>query len=85
MVRNQRHKHFLLTYSHLKNENKSSIFGFSGNIKEKSWKVFPIFDFGHFFCPIFKTQNTFQHKIMRFFDLEHNRLIFVFSENDLLA
>jgi len=41
-------------------------------------KVFWVFDFGHFFCPIFKTGNTFVQKPPPKITCDHNALIFIF-------
>ena len=46
---------YRITFSLYKQEN------YSVSLGEVFFpKVFPFFDFGHFFCPFFKTQNTFR-------------------------
>jgi hypothetical protein len=46
-------------------------------------KVFRIFDFGHFFCPFFKTQNTFQQKAMPILHCEHKALVSIFKKKNV--
>ena len=48
-------------------------------------KVFRLFDFGHFFCPFFKTHNTFRQKVMQHMHCYHNALISFFLLKKVLA
>ena len=61
--------HFFLQ----KNENKSIMLtsDFGATFFRK---VNPLFKIGHFFCPFFKTQNTFVQKAMPFCDLTETRI-----------
>jgi hypothetical protein len=45
-------------------------FIFENGEKKESWKVKPLFVFGHLFCPILKRGYTFQHS--KILDLMEN-------------